>query len=659
LLNALLAISRCATLEEALEPLLTAALDVTRMEGGGVYWVEGEVAVLRCHRGLPEAFIREVTRMSLTPPPVRVLLDQREPIEVGEISPRMRELLLRHGIRHAFSFPLRAQGILFGFLNVGSTRAQVPEKEDLQALWILVKEIESLFFRLYSEKALRESEQRYRTLWECALDGILLHDLLVSPQKGHFVDANDCLCRILGYTRAEILTLTVLDIVAEEEKKAIAELAARVRRAGKLSFETTLVTKDGRRVPVEVNSNVVQLGERRVALAIIRDVTERQRATAALRESEERFNAFMDHSPAIAWMRDEQGRYVYLSRTYINRSGKEPEECLGKTAFDLWPREIAEGFWKLDQEVLRTGRPAEVMEEIPLPAGGRSYWWNVKFPFQDASGRRFVGGIGVDITERKRMEAMLQQAKERLEEQVEARTSELNHTVDQLQSALQELERHAEQLQKITLEVVQAEDRERRRLAEFLHDDLQQTLAAAKFHLGLLGGRIGDDPPGREILEQIKQMLKEAIEQSRSLSHELGPPALYQSDLGAVFEWLAGQMESKHGLAVQVEIRDQATSQSEPVRSFLFRTAQELLFNAAKHAQVREAKLRLQRVREELWLTVSDRGRGFDPASLTQSAGFGLATIRERIELLGGRLTIKSAPGQGSIFFITVPDVAV
>jgi PAS domain S-box-containing protein len=531
LLNAILSISSCATLEGALKPLLDAALAVAKMDGGGVYWVEGDVAVLRHHHGLPEAFIREVTRMSLTPPPIQTLLHQQEPIELAEISSVMRELFHRHGIHHAFSFPLRARGVLFGFLNVGSTRAQTPEKADIQALWVLVKEIESLFFRLYSEKALRESE--------------------------------------------------------------------------------------------------------------------------------ERFNAFMDNSPAIAWMRDEQGRYVYLSRTYTQRSGRTLEGCRGKTAFDLWPREIAEGFWKIDQEVLRTGRPIETMEEVPAPEGGRSYWWNVKFPFQDASGRRFVGGIGVDITERKRMEAMLQQANERLEEQVQARTKQLNDTIDRLQDAMKELEQHAGQLQKLTVDVVQAEERERRRLAEFLHDDLQQTLAAAKFHLSMLGNCIGSDKPALEILEQSKQMLREAIEKSRNLSHELGPPVLYHNQLDAVFEWLADQMESRHGLTVRVEVRGHAESNSEPVRSFLFRTAQEILFNTAKHARVREARLRLQRVRDELWLTISDKGRGFDPAALAQTTGFGLSTIRERAELLGGHMTIRSAQGRGSIFFITVPDVAV
>jgi len=655
LLNAILSISGCATLDEALEPLLAAALDVTRMDGGGVYWVQDDVAVLRYHRGLPEAFIREVSRMPLTLP-VQTVLEQREPTEVADISPVMQELLHRHGIRHAFSLPLRAHGILFGFLNVGSTRAQAPARTDLQALWVLVKEVESLFFRLYSEKALRESEQRYRTLWESALDAIALYELYDPPREGRFIDVNDCACRMLGYSREEILALSPFDVVAENARTIIPRLLAKVWQAGRMLFEITLVAKDGRPVPVEANASLLHLDGQHLVLVVVRDITERRRAAEALRESEERFRAFMDNSPAIAWMKDEEGRYVYISEACEKRFGVPLDDCRGKTDFELWPQETAAEFRRNDQEVLRTGRTIKVVEGGLMPDGQRSYWWNFKFLLQDAAGRKFVGGIGVDITERKRMETLLQEANEHLEGQVQARTGELNRTVEQLRHAMEELKRRAGQLQKLTLEVVEAEDRERKRLAGFLHDDLQQTLAAAKFHLSILGGQLANNEPARENLGHIRQMLADAIQKSRNLSHELGPPVLYQGKLGDVFEWLGARMGSQHGLTVEVDIHNEADSNSEAVRSFLFRTAQEILFNVAKHAQVRHARLRLQRVRNALWLTISDKGRGFDPTSLARTSGLGLSTARERAELLGGHLTIKSTPGQGSIFFITVPD---
>ncbi len=228
--------------------------------------------------------------------------------------------------------------------------------------------------------------------------------------------------------------------------------------------------------------------------------------------------------------------------------------------------------------------------------------------------------------------------------------------VTERQKAFQELEHRARQLQKLTLELSQAEDRERKRLAEILHDDLQQQLAAAKFHLSLLGHRVPKDKGVHEAIVQLDQILKDAIEKSRSLSHELSPAVLYQSDLGEAFEWLARQLKTKHGLTVYVESRGRIDSPSEALKVFLFKTAQEILFNVVKHARVREARLRIQRLRRSLWLTISDQGQGFDPRSLGKTGGFGLLSIRERVELLGGRMKIRSAEGRGSTFLIIVPD---
>ena len=151
-------------------------------------------------------------------------------------------------------------------------------------------------------------------------------------------------------------------------------------------------------------------------------------------------------------------------------------------------------------------------------------------------------------------------------------------------------------------------------------------------------------------------MLREAIDRSRSLSHELSPAVLHQTDLDDTFEWLAHQMESKHGLTVHLEMRGRVKSPSQTLRAFLYKTAQELLFNVTKHAHTNEARLRLQRRRGRLCLTISDTGRGFDPRAMAKTTGFGLFSIRQRVELLGGRMKMRSVPGRGSTFLVCVPD---
>ena len=203
---------------------------------------------------------------------------------------------------------------------------------------------------------------------------------------------------------------------------------------------------------------------------------------------------------------------------------------------------------------------------------------------RDATGQLHgFAKITRDITERKRTEQALREANATLESKVDQRTAELEH--------------RARQLQKLTLELSEAEDRERKRLAEILHDDLQQILAAAKFHLSLLGSRVKSDPSQQAIVTEVEQMLMEAIQKSRSLSHELSPATLHQGDLAEILGWLAGQVRAKHGLSVTVEAFGNVDTPSDALKMFLYKAAQELLFNVVKHARVNEARIRVRRVR--------------------------------------------------------------
>ncbi len=254
-----------------------------------------------------------------------------------------------------------------------------------------------------------------------------------------------------------------------------------------------------------------------------------------------------------------------------------------------------------------------------------------------------------EIAERQRAEQALRAS--------EAALRDLNaHLESNVAERTAQLQQRTRQLQRLSLEISETEDRERKRMAEILHDDLQQQLAAAKFQMSVLSGRAKYDASVQEVAAEIDRMLKDAIEKSRSLSHDLSPAVMHHGDLGETFRWLAGQVQAKHGLVVHVRAQGEVCAESDALRSFLFKAAQEFLFNAVKHARVNEVRLRVRRFGRYLYLSVSDRGRGFDPQGLREAAGFGLLNIRERVELLGGRMKIQSAPGQGSTFSIVVPD---
>jgi signal transduction histidine kinase len=235
-----------------------------------------------------------------------------------------------------------------------------------------------------------------------------------------------------------------------------------------------------------------------------------------------------------------------------------------------------------------------------------------------------------------------------LEQRVQERTAELS-------AAVATLEAQADQLRTLTGDLALAEERERHRLGQILHDGLQQLLFAARLRVHLLGR--ADPARVPDGCSEAAALLTDAVESSRSLSAELSPPILHGAEFVPALDWLARSMADTHHLTVTVQADPEVRVEADAARVLLFQAVRELLFNVVKHAGVPEATVAVHRAAARLQIVVADRGAGFDPARIQPGDGgrLGLFSIRQRLECLGGALEIASALGQGSRFTITIP----
>lgn len=251
--------------------------------------------------------------------------------------------------------------------------------------------------------------------------------------------------------------------------------------------------------------------------------------------------------------------------------------------------------------------------------------------------------------ERSRTEDRLRELNQNLEARVAERTAEL--------------EQRAMQLQALTSELTQTEQRERRHLAQVLHDHLQQMLVAGKLQISGALHAAERGEPVTDPLHRLGELLDQAIQESRSLTVELSPPVIYEEGLTAGLEWLGRWMQEQHGLSVDISASEDADPAAEDLRILLFRAARELLFNVIKHAAVDQAEVTLRRDRAQcIELSVYDRGRGLaetPPAEDSEGdthGGFGLVSIRERAARLGGEFGIEPRSGGGTRARLTLPE---
>lgn len=420
---------------------------------------------------------------------------------------------------------------------------------------------------------------------------------------------------------------------------------------------------DGKKIPILCHAGPVRNEKAEITGAVIswQDITERKLAEEKVRQSERRFHSLFDDSAvAMVVITPDASSFLHLNPAFCEFLGYSEEELLGRTVESItYPGDISVSLKAIERAV-SLGPRTQRFEKRYLHKNGRVLWGEVNYSLvRDAEGNPayFIAQV-VDITERKLAEEALQKAHDELERRVRERTAELaeanrrlQREVEERQQAQDALERERQSLWKM----LQASDHERQTISYEIHDGIAQYLAAAMMQFQAHDSQKKNSPgKAQKAYETALELVHQAHSESRRLISEVRPPVIDESGLETAVSHLICEHRRNDGPKIECRTSLRHGRLPAIMENALYRIAQEALTNACIHSKSKKVKVALTQDKQDIRLEVRDWGIGFDGKS-TGEGHFGLEGIRERARLLGGKLTIESTPGSGTLVQVVVP----
>ncbi|MBN2038498.1 MAG: response regulator [Spirochaetes bacterium] len=388
-------------------------------------------------------------------------------------------------------------------------------------------------------------------------------------------------------------------------------------------------------LPKDFNFLIHELQVHQIELQMQKE--ELQRVQNELEKARDRITDLYDFSPAGYITVNDKGLIKEANLKIADMLGVEREFLIGKPFTRFIQKDFQDVFYKHRKLVLEMLNHSICDLKLKKKDGAEFHSRLEILVVKEGDDRPAELRITItDISELKLAEEAILKAKDELEERVQERTI---------------------QLRALVLTLTQTEQRERRKLAEVLHDNLQQLLVGAKWGIQLALQK-NQNNEADLALKRTAEFIDESIKTSKSLALELAPPILYDAGLVAGVKWLSRRMEEKYGLVVDINADLEIEPDTDGIGIMLFRIIQELLFNVSKHSGVKKAAVYISIKNGHVEIEVSDRGSGFDSATLMYNSidsGFGLFSIRERLAFLGGKITISSSPDVGTCVSILAP----
>jgi len=495
--------------------------------------------------------------------------------------------------------------------------------------------------RQRSEEALRMSEARFRVMCQTTSTATFIF------QGTKLLEANPSAERITGYTRDELVEQDFWKIIHPDYRDMVRQrgLARQQGEDVPKSYEVKILRKDGGIRWVDFTAGVMEIDGQAAVLGTAYDITDRKQAQEALRESEQRLQAILDYTTAVIYVKDLDGKYVLINRRYGELFHVACEAAIGRTDYDLFPKDAADAFRANDRRVLEAGAAMELEEIVPQD-DGLHFYISVKFPILGGDGKPCaVCGISTDITERKRDEGELRKTKDAAEEASRAKSRFLANISHEIRTPITAMLGAAELVRAGDLGAAKLRDRGEvilrngRHLLALIDDLLAQS--------SLEAGRLEIAPAECSLLEIMADVhaLTSPLRRQRTVDFQM----IYET---SVPEWIV-------------------TDRKRLTQAIVNLVHNALKFTLRGFVRVR---VRAERTDAETMLTVvvedsgggiaeSDLKRIFEPftqvgpVSISASAGVGLGLPLAKwiAERLDGRLEVASEIGLGSTFTLCVP----
>jgi PAS domain S-box-containing protein len=470
-----------------------------------------------------------------------------------------------------------------------------------------------------SKKAMKlmESEAIQNALVQQRMHGVAI----LQDEIHKFV--NKAMERITGYDTEELIGMSYLDVLTPGSRPYVRKKYKQVVGGSLSPFiaELKFLCKDGSVKDVEVYNNVIELQGKPAIISVVHDISTQKKAEEALRESELRFQAFMTNFPGIAFMRDIEGNYIFMNDKFASLIEGNNSKSSGVATERT---RNSDRFTRPDDAVITKGKTLNTIGKLPQK-DGMHFWLTYRFPIISNTGKTAaVGGIGVDITERTRMEIELEKSRKRL-----------SNLVANLHKVREDLSAQ---------------------VAEEIHDELGQMLTAIKFDLTWLEKKMPKDSAHlRGKIATMSQELDQAIQSVGRIASQLRPRLLDELGLTSAMKWYTEEFQKRTEIMCRMKFEPEEISLDKTTSTAIFRILQETLTNVARHSKARNVKLNLKVLENKVIMHVIDDGIGITNEEMNRPDAFGLLSVKERANFVGGTVRISGTANKGTRIVVTIP----